>query len=398
MKKTPPRIRLCLEALEDRIVPSALPDIQMTFATTTDSRTISVNYNIAGESLAGQSLSFNVYRSAAFGSLSGAQLIGTATLPGSDSADLGLGSHQGVKLSLTAPNGQPLTSLTPNTALPFIVVVANPGGSIAERSAADNTASFETHTLGVISHGLALDLAALFFNTPPQWELQMAAALQQKDGYEAVIAFNWVRLSILPFPGPIQLAGSELYQQVVAEADQLAAEHPGDVVDIHFIGHSRGTVVISEVLQALVGTDDPALRGGYMQMTLIDPHPANNLFGPFSSAPGIDIADELATVVVAFQTLTKDPQVVVPPNVMQAQDFDQQTPAGQFGFSSPLEFLINLWGETASALPNQSPQPIESQSLTNVVAPGIGLIGHEESHEWYQANVVDTGKTFSFFG
>jgi hypothetical protein len=398
MNTTSRRIRLCLETLEDRIVPSALPDIQMLFATTTDSRTISVNYNITGESLAGQSLSFNVYRSSGYGSLNGAQLIGTASLPSSDSSDLGLGSHQGVKLSLTAPNGQSLTSLTPNPALPFIGVVANPNGTIVESSTADNTASFETHTLGVIAHGFALDLAALFFNTPPAWETQMAAALQQQDGYEAVIAFNWVRLSILPFPMAIGLAGSELYQQVVAEADHLAAEHPGDVVDINFIGHSRGTVVISETLQDLVGTNDPALRGGYMQMTLLDPHPANNLFGHFSWVPAIQVSDDLAALTLLFQELTRDPQVLVPSNVMQAQLFDQQTPAGQLGFQSPLEFLLNLWGETASAIPNQSSQPIEVQSLTNVVAPGIGRIGHEQVHEWYQANVVDTDQTFTFFG
>lgn len=78
------RTRLCLEQLEDRILPSGLPDLQMTFATTTDSRTISVNYNVTGESLAGQTLNFNVYRSSAFDSLSGAQLLGTASIPGSD--------------------------------------------------------------------------------------------------------------------------------------------------------------------------------------------------------------------------------------------------------------------------------------------------------------------------
>ncbi len=191
---------------------------------------------------------------------------------------MSIGSHQGVKLSLTAPNGQPLTALTPNTALPFIVVQANPNGSIAESDSSNNTASFETHTLGVIAHGLELDPTLWLLNQVPAWEMQMAAALQQRDGYQAVIPFNWIRLSILPFPQAIQLAGSELYQQVVAEADQLAAQHPGDVVDINFIGHSRGTVVISEVLQDLVGTNDPALRGGYMQMTLLDPHPANLSF------------------------------------------------------------------------------------------------------------------------
>jgi len=389
MKTIQPRIRLCLEQLEDRVLLSAAPDIALSFATTTDARTISINYTINNASLAGQNVSFNIYRSAAFDSLSGAQLIGTATIPASDSADLSLGSHSGVKLALTSPNGQAVTALTPNTALPFIVVDANLDGS---------TASFETHVLGVIAHGLELDPMLWLLNQAPAWEVQMAAALQQSDGYEAVIPFNWVRLSILPFPLAIELASDQLYQEVVAEADQLADQHPGDVVDINFIGHSRGTVVISEVLQDLVGTHDPALQGGYMQMTLLDPHPANLSFSQFSWDAAIPAANDFAALVIAFEVLTSDPQVVVPSNVMQVQLFDEQTQAGQLGFSNLTEILLNLWGETASVLPNQSGQPIEEMNLTDVTAPGIGLIGHYEVPDWYLANVVDANKTFSYFG
>jgi hypothetical protein len=398
MKSNRPRIRLYLEVLEDRIAPSATPDIQMTYATTTDSHTISVNYTISGASVAGQNLNFNIYRSAAYDSLNGAQLIGTATIPGSDSADLSIGSHQGVKLSLTAPNGQPLSALTPNAALPFIDVVANPNGTIAEKSASVNNVSFETHVLGVIAHGLESDLLLLIENQVPAWETQMAAALQQQDGYQAVIPFNWVRLSVLPFPFAIQRASSELTQQVTAEANQLAAQHPGDVVDINFIGHSRGTVVISEVLQSLVGTSDPALRGGYMEMTLLDPHPANPAFSQFSAASFLPGGNQLAEFVTAYELLTRDPQVIVPSNVEQTQEFDQQTPAGQLGFSTLLETWINLWGELPSALPNQSGQAIEAKNLTNVVAAGIGRIGHSEVPNWYLANVVDTNQTFNYFG
>jgi hypothetical protein len=392
------RIRLCLEQLEDRIVPSAAPDLQMTFATTTDSRTVSVNYTISNASFAGQNLTFNIYRSAAYDSLNGAQLIGTATIPGSDSADLGIGSHQGVKLALTAPNGQALTALTPNTALPFIDVVANPNNTLPEGSASVNSVSFETHVLGVLAHGLESDLLLLFENQVPAWETQMAAALQQSDGYQAVLPFNWVRLSVLPFPFAIQMAGNELYQQVVTESNQLAAQHPGDVVDINFIGHSRGTVVISEVLQDLVGTTDPALRGGYLQMTLLDPHPANLDYSQFSWASFLPGGNQLAEFVAAFELLTRDPQVIVPSNVEQTQEFDQQTPSGQLGFSTLLETWINLWGELPSALPNQSGQAIEARSLTNVVAAGIGRIGHSEVPNWYLANVVDTNETFNYFG
>lgn len=384
-----PRIRLCLEQLEDRVLPSAAPDIALTFATTPDAQTIRINYTINNASLAGQNVGFNIYRSAAYDSLNGAQLIGTAAIPGSDSADLSLGAHSGVQLALTGPNGQPVTILTPNPSLPFIVVSANLDGS---------TASFETHVLGIIAHGLEFDPFLLLADQAPAWETQMAAALQQQDGYQAVIPFNWVRLSVLPFPFAVEIAGNLLYQQVVAEANQLAGQHPGDVVDINFIGHSRGAVVISEVLQDLAGTTDPALRGGYMEMTLLDPHPANPAYSPFSTASLPPLTTYLAGLVNLFETLTRDPQVIVPSNVKRVLEFDQQTPAGQLGFlfNDFLEFFVNLWGEVPSAIPNQSGQPIEQKNLTNVTAPGIGLIGHGEVHDWYLANVVDTKETFSY--
>jgi hypothetical protein len=389
MKAAQPRIRLFLEQLEDRVLLSSTASIDMTYATTTDARTVSVNYTINGGSLAGQNVSFNIYRSAAFDSLGGAQLIGTATIPGSDSADLSAGSHTGVKLSLTAPSGQPVTGLTPNTALPFIVVVANLDGS---------SASFETHVLGVIAHGLEYD------GQVPDWENLLAFDLRM-HGYEAVIPFNWAVLSIVPFPFAIQLASNMLYNQVVAEADQLAGQHPGDVVDINFIGHSRGTVVISEVLQSLVGTTDPALQGGFMEMTLLDPHPANNAFGQFSFLP---IAQDFAAVVNLFQSLTLDPQVIVPSNVDQVFDFDEQSAAGQLGWligylltssSSQLrQFGLNLWGEPAGNLPNQSAQPIEETNLTNVFTPLLGLIGHSEVPLWYILNVANANQTFTYSG
>jgi hypothetical protein len=393
---TPPRIRLTLEPLEDRVLPSAPPLLQMTFATTTDHQTISVNYNISGADLTGQTLNFNVYRSAGYNSLNGAQLIGTAALPALDSGDLSVGSHPGVKLSLTGTNGQALTALTPNPALPFLVVVANPGGTIQEAAGSNNTASFETHVLGVIVHGLEFDLLSLLENLPPAWETQMAAALQQTDGYEAVIPFDWSLLSILPVPYAIDLAANMLVPQVIAKADQLAGQHPGDVVDINFIGHSRGTSVVGQTLQDLAGTSDPALRGGYLQMTLLDPHPANNLYGQFNWAFFIPEADSFAELVILFQALTRDPQVVVPSNVAQVQLFDEQTPAGQL-FSDPTEFFLNLWGDPPAEIRNDSAQPIQERNLTNTTASGIGLIGHTEVHDWYLANVVDRKDTFTNF-
>jgi|SRR5579875_663528 hypothetical protein len=389
-------IRLCLEQLEDRIVPSA--SINLTFATTTDTRTISVNYTISGGSLTGQNVSFNIYRSSAYGSLNGAQLIGTATIPGSDSTDLSAGTHTGVKLALTAPNGQPVTVLTPNTARPFIVVVANLDNS---------SASFETHVLGVIVHGSEFDPIQILTNQPPPWEVRMAEDLQLYDGYEAVIPFDWLLLCIIPSPSAIVIASNMLYQQVTAEANQLASQHPGDVVDIHFIGDSRGSVVVSQVLQDLVGTTDPALQGGYMQMTLLDPHPANASDSFFKWLPSLSTADDLAVLGIILDHIWQD-QLIVPSNVDQVQDFDEQTPPGQLGFlmgflethfsTQLFEFMFSIWGQPAGDIPNLSGQPIEQVNLTNVFVPNLGLIGHGEVPLWYLENVVDTDETFSYFG
>ncbi len=391
-----PSVRPCLEPLEDRRLLSAvadppLPDIRMTGATTTDARTLRVNYDITGAGLTGVPLTFNVYRSANYDSLAGARFLGAATLPASDAADLSEGSHQGVTLSPLDAGARPVTALTPDAALPFIVVIASPG--VLESNPDNDTASFETHVLGVVAHGIEFNLRGM----TPAWETRLAATLQQTDGYQAVIAFNWVRASFRPLPGQATAAGDRLAQQILAEADQLAAQHPGDVVDVHFIGHSRGAVVISRALQDLMGTTDPALQGGYFQMTLLDPHPANLRFSEFSFFPfsKLSIAAALATAV--FELLARDPPVVVPPNVMQTQLFYQNTPAGRL-FPTLTEFFVNLWGNGPGQIDNQSGRPIESLNLTNVNAPGVGLVGHSEVHDWYQVNVADDGKTFNYFG
>lgn len=387
--------RPTLETLEDRIVPSTLPDIAMTGATTTDSRSISVSYNITGASITGQDLNFNIYRSANYNSTSGATLFATAAIPASDAADLNMGSHQGVRLQLLGTNGEPLYLLLPNTAQPFLVVQANPNGSIVESDAANDTnniASFETHTLGVIVHGFEFSLTG----ATPAWEQQMAASLQQIDGYQAVIAFNWVFQSELPIPGMTVKAANRLAPQVQAEVDQLASQHPGDVVDINFIGHSRGDVVISQVVQQLANNPDPALHDGYIQMTMLDPHPANNFALLFSWLPYLPSSDYFAASIYLFQAFAQDPLVFVPSNVTQAEEFDQQSTAGQI-FTAYSEYLLNLWGVPPSSIGNSSGHAIDAQNLTNVNAPGVGLVGHEEMPTWYQTYVINTNRTWTYF-
>jgi hypothetical protein len=386
----PAVVRPLLEVLEDRTLPSAtaaapaVPDVRMTGATTHDDRTVSVSYDVAGA--AGGPVTFDVYRSANFDSPAGGRLIGSATIPASATADLSAGPHADVPLALTDPAGNPVRTLTPDPALPFLVVVADPGP-------AASAASFQTHVLGVVVHGLEFNPRG----TTPKWETQMASALRQTDGYEAALAFNWVRASHTPRPGLATRAGDQLARQVTAQADALAAGHPGDVVDVNFIGHSRGAVVVSRALQDINGTTDPALQGGYLQMTLLDPHPASDRFGHFGFFPPSRPSDAAALGTFLFQTLTHDPRVVVPPDVAAAQVFYQRTPAGQ-PFPTFTEDFLNLWGDAPGRLVNQTGRPIPSVNLTGVNAPGVGLVGHSEVHDWYEVNVVQTNRTFNYFG
>src|SRR4051794_20594408 len=55
---------------------------------------------------------------------------------------------------------------------------------------------------------------------------------------------------------------------------------PGDGIDLHLIGHSRGSVVVSQAAIALQELDQggslPQLTAGRLRLTFLDPHPAHN--------------------------------------------------------------------------------------------------------------------------
>lgn len=75
-----PSARPRLETLESRTLPAVL--FQLTYATTTDARTVSVNYTVNDAGFSGPTLRFDVYRSAGYNSLAGARLIGNASVVG----------------------------------------------------------------------------------------------------------------------------------------------------------------------------------------------------------------------------------------------------------------------------------------------------------------------------
>lgn len=364
----------------------ALPKLTLTQATTLDAKSVEVSYTVATANIT-HALQFQIYRSSTSAVNGSSQLLGTQTIPTSDTTDLALGTHTDVKMIVG-------TSLPPNQSLPYIVVVANSDNGVTEDPSSTNTAYFRTWELGAVAHGFNSGSST----TTPTWETRMAGELVTNDHYDQAIAFNWMSTAGTKKAGQATAAGDNLYKQLVAAADKLAAGHKGDVVDLSLIGHSRGAVVVSRAAQDLVGTTDRALMGSYVKMTLLDPHPAGTMTLNLYSANGL-----LSSIVVStYQSEEKamaDPQVVIPKNVSAIDVYYQHSNSASFP-SSSTESTIDFWGEGPSdGIINQSSAIIQWHSLTgfvdNTIGPDgktkIGLIGHSEITDWYEMHIVKAG-------
>jgi hypothetical protein len=351
---------------------------------------VALTYDVT-EAATGQALTVGVYRSAsAQFSPSTAILVNTLNVPAKDLAgasSTALGTH--------TVNVYDPAALRPDPRHEYVYVVVDPSHRIGDPQGTVHEAHFRKFVLGAISHGF---LALGQITGLPAWEPQTAKDLQNIDGYNQVIQFDWTATSNIPKPGLAVAAGHALYSQIVSTADALVRNlgHPGDVVDLHLIGHSRGAVVISQALGDLVGTTDPVLAGGYKLMTVLDPHPGNNTFFQpgYSQGPGL-LAAVAAVTLIAGESATQDPQVVIHSNVDAVQDYFQHTPASAFLRTSSLESYLNPWGEDPSLLINQSGASVASVNLTSQVDSVLGPIGHVEVPVWYDQHVVQQGAVFT---
>ena len=204
----------------------------------------------------------------------------------------------------------------------------------------------------------------------------MAKSLKA-DGYDAVIPFNWVAESNTA--GAAAKQAPRLVKMILAKASEFPAGAP---VDLHFIGHSEGTVVNSQAIQLLNKHNawTPGLKAGYLKVTMLDPHAANNgVRGQQYSVSNGLLGAVARGEINAFQSKAKDPAVVVPSNVQDAEVFYQHTPVAKSGGSN--DGVYNLWGQ----VPVHGPA-----SYFNLTAPGISHAGKFGVFNWYEDNVVPT--------
>src|SRR5262249_13311962 len=134
----------------------AAPAVQMISATTTDSQSVTIEYQVNRPVDAAAPLSFGVYRSAD-GQLDASDSpVDTITLipPGvsgqAPTLDQAGGSATAVgthDLTIALPDGLP-----PFPEKPYVLVVADPG-SAPSTTDPQQTASFRVYTIGVVTHG-----------------------------------------------------------------------------------------------------------------------------------------------------------------------------------------------------------------------------------------------------
>ncbi len=356
-----------IEALESRQLLSTVPaHVALLAATTADSKGVTVGYQVANASL-GRPLVLGVYRSASPTFDANAIPVGTATVPVSAVDQAGnpatvRGTHQ-----ITVPIAG---GLPPNPLHPYVLVVADPGTPAA--TAPDHTASFRKRVIGVIVHG-GVQPQGWKHNGPP-WESKMAASLRA-EGYDDVIAYNWVADSI--HAGSAAKQGPRLAHLIDQAALAMAPNQP---VDLHIIGHSEGTVVASLALNDL--QPPPNLTQGFKELTFLDPHAAGNGFRGTQFSVSNSLLGSLAREqITAFQARANDPAPVVQANVNDAQVYFQHTPISAAHGSNG--GLYNLWGQVP--VPAANGVPVHYANLTG---SGISHAGDFGVYDWYQVNVV----------
>jgi Bacterial Ig-like domain len=313
---------------------AATPAIQMLSATTTDSKSVTIKYQVHQAPDATNLVQFGVYRSSDGQFDSSDSLVDTVTLaaPGAGSVHgavtfdqsgqpaTAVGAHQ-----LTIPLAQ---GLPPYPEKPYVLVVADPSSPTATADP-QQTASFRVYTIGIVTHGGIQDPS---WKHGPPWEIE-TAYMMRHEGFDSVIGYNWVLQSSTP--GAAIKQSPRLARMILGVASNFPT---GDPVDLEFIGHSEGTVVNTYAIVTLQNQMTPELESGYIEDTLLDPHAANNNVPGQQMSFGGALGGVARDIVTNYQAQAKDPAAFIPSVVDQSQVFFQHS-------QSTAGAIYNLWGQ-----------------------------------------------------
>ena len=356
------------EGLEPREVLSTVaspPPVVVDSVTTNDSRSVTVTYNVDTPPTASNPLVFGVYRSTDASFDPDDEPVGPGPLAPPALDDGGqpssaVGRHT---TTIPVPGGLP-----ENPQHPYVLAVADP--TIAQATADPSmVGSFRVYSIAIVTHG---GIQNTSWKNGPPWELVMAKTLQAQ-GYDDVIPYNWA--SVSSDAGAAARQGPKLAAMVL---DAAAAVPGGDVIDVHFIGHSEGASVNTMAIEDMEAQATPQIRAGWLHETLLDPHAANNAVKGQQYSVGRGIIGFIAGGIIShYQSEAHDPPAVVPPYVDQSEVFYQHNTA--FHDRGTNDGIYNLWGDV----------PIKGNTtyfdLTNVGATHSGKSGVQM---WYQAHIV----------
>ena len=382
------RARLGVEALDDRITPAAPAGFDAVMQTARLEAPTLIRFSFyENDPLV---LPVGVYRSADPIFDAGDELVGGGLITPPPGGGFGVGSAGLV------------SQLTLDPSRDFVLVVADPFQQVAEFDESNNVAAFRKIAVAAVTHGFSVT------GNPIEWLAPFAAQVQA-EGYDFAFPFVWTPLSQIPTPDGTTIAGQTLAQMVRFVGTALAG--PNDVVDVHLIGHSRGTSVVSQAFQSLTLNPGPrAVALGYFKQTLLDLHVARNFApAPFgvmevllasgtvgtsqvaqlSFDPSREFSRGFALAVIGFQAAAMDPPAFVPLAVDEAESYFQRLAWNETTFVIPglpttAEKII---GVNFLGLPTV-PNPF-GRALRNIDLGPEG-VGHYEVPDWYLANVVPT--------
>lgn len=242
-----------------------------------------------------------------------------------------------------------------------------------DSATADDPGVSMAEPITVIAHGYRSS------GEVPLWTTQLQAALQDRR-ISGVLLVDWAAESNDSACGWAEGAADRAFARLISLL--LAAEQPRDV---HFIGHSRGAVVCSEIQRRLNWYQEHHTeidrRVGGVDVTMLDPHPANGQVGYWSESK------DRGEVLELFESMTRDPEPVIWPNTRHSAVYFQQARQATVATRG-----VNPWGY------GDIPGADVVYDLTDTIGTLIGPKGdpetiallHCELPLWYASSMMDT--------